>query len=128
MQAPLYDKNILAAVVERELAAVSDGTFRGAFVLGDQSRRKIHPFQAREPETLQCDQTIAASTKKLNNFRIARPLPRAKAIEPADKLTYFLFRRFEPQVSGFPWIGSQRCLRFRFIMRVRHLCLGSGHP
>src|SRR5690242_6503145 len=106
MQAALHDEDILATVLEWELAAVGDRAFRGAFVLGNQSRRKIHAFEPREPEPLQRDQAIAASTKKLNNFRIAGPLPRAQAIEPADKLVYFLFRRFEAQISRFPWIGS----------------------
>src|SRR5690242_9370331 len=112
MQAALHDEDIFAAVVERELAAVGDGAFRGAFVLCDQSGRKIHPFQASEPETLQRNQAVPASTKKLDNLGIAGPLARSQAIQAPDKLAYFLLRRFKPQVSAFPWIGSRPCLRF----------------
>ena len=66
----LHNENVFAAIVERKLTAIRNDTACGAFVLGKQSRRKIHAFEPHEPEAVQRDQAIPAAAKKFHNLGI----------------------------------------------------------
>jgi hypothetical protein len=110
VQATLDDEDVLTAGGERKLAAIGDKTLRGPLILSDQTGRQVHAFDASETETLESNQTVSASAKKLHNFGAAWPLSGAQAIEAGDKLPDFLLRRLETQISGFPRIG-QGCFR-----------------
>src|SRR5260370_5283136 len=101
MQAALNDEYIFAAFRKRKFPAVGNNAFRGAFVLGNEPGRKVYPFEACESQTLQRDQPVPASAKKLDNLRTPRPLSSAQPLKAANKLPCSLFRRFETQVSAF---------------------------
>lgn len=107
VKAALNDEDIFAAIREGKLAAIGDGAFCATFELGDEAGRKVHSFDASEAEALESDQAVAASAEKFNDFRIARPLTGAEAIETGDELLNFLFGGFETQVGGLPGIGSE---------------------
>src|ERR1700682_965691 len=127
MQAALDDEDILAAIGEGKFPAIGDRAFRRAFELREQTGREVHAFEPGETETLERDQTISATTKKLDNFGVARPLRSAQSSEARDKLSNFLFRRFESQGRGFPGIRGKRILHLRICFGFRRFLWGWRH-
>ena len=53
VQAALHDEHVFGAIGEGKLATIGDDAVRGAFVLGNQARRKVHAFKMSEAEALQ---------------------------------------------------------------------------
>ena len=111
VQASLDDKDVLAAIGEREFTAIADGAFCWAAILRNQTRRKIHAFEMFETELIKRVQSISTTAKKFDDLGVARPFAGAQTIEPGDKFLDFLFGRFKTEIGGFPWIRSQRVLR-----------------
>jgi hypothetical protein len=105
MATALHNVNVFAAIVESKLTAIRNDTARGAFVLGKQSRRKIHAFEPRETEALQRDQAIPAAAKKFYN-PTSPTLAGAQAVQAADQFAYFFLRRLEMQIRCFPRVWS----------------------
>jgi len=119
----LHDEEIFAAIGERKLAAISDGTLRRAFELRKEAGRKVDTFDAGEAEALQSNEAITAAAKKFDDFGVTRPLRSAQAIEPRDKLLDFFFGRFETQVCSFPGIRGEGVLNLRIRLVFGRICL-----
>ncbi len=92
VQTALHDQNFLAAIGERKLTAIADNTFCRPAILCNQPGRQVHAFEAREAETLECDQAVSAPAKEFDDFGVARPLRSAQSSEAFEKLSNLLFR------------------------------------
>ena len=123
VQTALNNQDVLAAIREGKLAAISKRAFRGALELPQEARREVHALDAGEAEALKSHQAVSAAAKKLDDLGVARPLRRAQSIEARDKFLNFLLGRFEAQIRGFPRIRDKLARRvcFQSVGRIFHL-------
>src|SRR2546430_8713823 len=100
VQTALNNQDVLAAIREGKLAAISKRAFRGALKLPQEAGREGHALDAGEAEAIKRHQAGSAAAKKLDDLGVARPLRRAQSIEARDKFLNFLLGRFEAQICG----------------------------
>ena len=114
VQAPLNDQNVLAMVDEGQMTAIGDPADRRPLVLRQKTRRQIHALEMPESKPMKSVQAVAAATKQLDNFRVARPSGGAQFHQTPDKFANLLFGSFKPQVSSFPRIGRSHAALLKF--------------
>ena len=127
VQASLDDEDVFALVGEGKFSAIGDGALRRSFELRDEAGRKVYTFDARETKPLESDQTVSAAAKEFDDFRVPRPLRSAQPVQAPHKFLNFFFRCFKAQIGGFPWIRSQRVLRWEILLIFGCFCLRCRH-
>ncbi len=104
VQSALDDQDIFVATGEGQTPAIGDDTFCRTFILSDQTKGQIHPFEASESHAAERVEPIPAATKQFDDRGIAGPLVRAEFPQSPDEFLSLLLRGFEAQVGSFPGI------------------------